>query len=172
MISPAYKALLTKTHADVPEWGSANGAKYVEGISKIITPGMSVIDYGCGKGSAGRALLEREPSLRVTYYDPGIPKWSAPPAGKFDLVVCLDVLEHIEPEHVDAVIAHLRALAKGPLYLCIFTRLARQMLADGRNAHLIVQPAEWWLAKLRAHGIEPHDVKFRAFKLFGEFRCA
>ena len=27
------------------------------------------------------------------------------------------------------------------------TKPARKTLADGRNAHLIVKPAEWWVAK-------------------------
>lgn len=173
MISDAYKALLAQMHVDDPKWGSENGARYVEKIAKLglLKPGMSILDYGCGKGSAGRTLAKMDRTARVAFYDPGIPEWSAVPTGTFDLVVCLDVLEHIEPEHIDAVIAHLKALSRGVLYLCIFMRKARQILPNGKNAHLIVEPPSWWFAKLAEHGITAANVKVVSFKMFGEFRC-
>jgi hypothetical protein len=66
------------------------------------------------------------------------------------MVVCTDVLEHIEPEHLDAVLRHVCSLAKKAVFLQIATRPAKKCLPDGRNAHLTVQSAEWWLAKIPA----------------------
>jgi hypothetical protein len=63
-------------------------------------------------------------------------------------VVCTDVLEHIEPELIDNVLDHLKDLTRKVAFLAIATRPARKNLADGRNAHLIIQPSSWWLAKL------------------------
>jgi len=36
-------------------------------------------------------------------------------------------------------------------FLVIATRPAAKKLADGRNAHLIVEPASWWLPRLTSH---------------------
>jgi hypothetical protein len=87
----------------------------------------------------------------VFEYDPGIPGKDHLPKPA-DLVVCTDVLEHIEPELLDGVLRHLYLLAGRGAYLVIATRLARELLPDGRNAHLIVQEPPWWLAKLKAQG--------------------
>jgi hypothetical protein len=35
-------------------------------------------------------------------------------------------------------------------FFTVSTRLANRKLPDGRNAHLIVQPLEWWTEKLEA----------------------
>jgi hypothetical protein len=86
----------------------------------------------------------------VRNYDPGIPADSALPAPA-DLVVCTDVLEHIEPEHLDAVLAHIFRLAQRAVFLQIALFPAKKTLPDGRNAHLIVQPANWWLDKIGKH---------------------
>jgi hypothetical protein len=59
----------------------------------------------------------------------------------------VDVLEHIEPEYVDAVFDHLEDLTEVVLFATIHTVPAKKELSDGRNAHLTVQPMEWWLPK-------------------------
>jgi hypothetical protein len=37
-------------------------------------------------------------------------------------------------------------------FFLVSTRLANQLLPDGRNAHLTVQPAEWWHDQMRDAG--------------------
>ena len=61
-------------------------------------------------------------------------------------------IEHIEPEKLNSVLAHLRGLTLRVAFLYISTQPAHKKLADGRNAHLIVQPAKWWMEQLRIHG--------------------
>jgi hypothetical protein len=68
--------------------------------------------------------------------------------GFADLVVCTDVLEHVEPELLDTVLRHLRSLARKAVFVVIATRPSNKTLSDGRNAHLIVETAEWWIAHL------------------------
>lgn len=102
----------------------------------------SILDYGCGKGS----ISNLRPSLPINNYDPAIPEFSEPPEPA-DLVVCLDVMEHIEPEYLDNVLAHLQTLVKKVALISVSTRLAHKTLPDGRNAHLIVEEPEWWLPK-------------------------
>jgi hypothetical protein len=43
------------------------------------------------------------------------------------------------------VLDHIGRLAGKAAYLVISTRDANATLPDGRNAHLIVRPAPWWI---------------------------
>ncbi len=80
-------------------------------------------------------------------YDPAIEGLDDEPEPA-DLVVCGDVLEHIEPECLDAVLDDLKRCTVKAIFLTVATRPAKKTLSDGRNAHLIQQPAEWWLPKI------------------------
>lgn len=103
-----------------------------------------ILDYGCGKGELTKALGRR---YHITGFDPAILEASTPPA-PCEFVFCGDVLEHIEPECLDAVLDDLqRVTAKHGLFI-ISTRPAKKTLPDGRNAHLIIQPLEWWIPRL------------------------
>ena len=104
----------------------------------------NVLDYGAGKGTLGVTLGDF-----VQNYDPVTFPLDPKPA---DLLVCLDVLEHIEPEMLDAVLAHMRSLMKVCGLLTICTRPAQKNLPDGRNAHLIVEQEDWWVARLTGAG--------------------
>jgi 2-polyprenyl-3-methyl-5-hydroxy-6-metoxy-1,4-benzoquinol methylase len=69
----------------------------------------TILDYGCGKGLFQKALEEAKKAGEVdidsvTGYDPGVDKYSKKPTGKFDMVVCTDVLEHIEPLYLQNVL--------------------------------------------------------------------
>ena len=65
--------------------------------------------------------------------------------------VVIDVLEHVEPFYVEAVLIDLRKITNGHGFFTIHTGPAVKTLADGRNAHLIQNPASWWLPKLCDH---------------------
>ena len=84
---------------------------------------------------------------RVQCYDPGVPEYADPPTPA-EMVVCIDVLEHIEPELIDDVLDHLEELTESFLFATVHTQPAGKKLPDGRNAHLIQKPAEWWLPKI------------------------
>jgi 2-polyprenyl-3-methyl-5-hydroxy-6-metoxy-1,4-benzoquinol methylase len=106
----------------------------------------SILDYGCGKGSIARMC----PTLPVTNYDPAIPEFADDPEPA-DLVICLDVMEHIEPECLWNVMAHIRARTRKVALISVSLRLAHKTLPDGRNAHLIVKEPEWWLPRFLEH---------------------
>lgn len=147
-ISDAYRQQLTQLHSDQTHWGTSS-YNHIERVANIIRRYQynSMLDVGCGKG----VLLEgmkAEGFEGAVGYDPAVPKFSQLPEGRFDLVTCTDVLEHIEPEHLDAFLDLLVAKTKFQAYLVISLVPAKQLLPDGRNAHLIVEPAEWWLKKL------------------------
>ena len=101
----------------------------------------TVLDYGCGQGTLGYALGNPE---WFSEYDPAIPGKDETPENSVDLVICTDVLEHIEPENLNEVLEHLRKLAKKGLLAVISIRPASKTLDDGRNAHLSLKtPDEW-----------------------------
>lgn len=123
------------------------GAKYAPMVRELAsgTQAQTILDYGAGQCRLAGAL----PDLNVHCYDPAIPELAASPEPA-DLVTCTDVLEHIEPDCLDAVLDDLRRCTLRVAYLVVATRPAAKFLPDGRNAHLIQQPLEWWLPQLKA----------------------
>ena len=80
-------------------------------------------------------------------YDPAVVGKDSLPA-PVEYVACIDVLEHVEPELLDNVLSHISQLMQvgGFMHPCLVE--AGLILKDGRNAHLIVEDADWWLDKL------------------------
>lgn len=139
LISDYYRQMNAELHGK-RSYGAGGyrwAAKVADMADKI--DAKSILDYGCGKATLAAAI----PKYPVVNYDPAIPDWSSRPEPA-DLVVCLDVLEHIEPDCLDAVLDDLAGLTKQRGLLVIATRSARKVLPDGRNAHLIVKSPEWW----------------------------
>lgn len=145
-ISEAYREQNRQLHETNSSYGDGLSSSYwfplIEGIAKQLDA-AAVLDYGCGKG----ALARQVPSLLVIGYDPAIPGLDQTPEPT-DLVVCNDVLEHIEPECLDAVLDELQRLAIKGVFLSVNMMPAAKKLPDGRNAHLIQESADWWLPKL------------------------
>jgi hypothetical protein len=91
--------------------------------------------------------LALAPDLDVTEYDPAMPGKDSEPSPAH-LVVCIDVMEHIEPDCLHYVLTHIQLLGLGGTFFIVDTVLAQKTLADGRNAHLIVEDLPWWHEKL------------------------
>lgn len=147
LVTPDYRTTLAAMHAR-QKWG-ADGHKHADAVRTLALQvnAATILDYGCGR----EALAKTMAPVRVSGYDPGIPGKEGMPK-PCDVVVCTDVLEHVEEEQLDNVLDHLARLAGKALYLVIATRPANAILPDGRNAHLIVRSAEWWLTKQQALG--------------------
>lgn len=122
---------------------------YIVAGIRIIERCDSVLDYGCGKGTLGRML--RSASIPCIDYDPALAEFSHVPA-PCDLVVCTDVLEHIEPDCIDAVLADLRRVTKKILFVVVCLRRSSQHLNDGRNAHILLKSKEWWRTRIESVG--------------------
>jgi hypothetical protein len=139
-------------------WSKDGGGKYVSEIVALAPeqPGVvhTILDYGCGLSDLGAVIRQAYPTrtdIRVYGYDPGIPSKEALPEPA-DIVVCTDVLEHIEPDKLDAVLSHLYSVTKRIAFVVIAMRPADKRLPDGRNAHLIIDNTKWWYDKLFAVG--------------------
>lgn len=149
LISKQYKILNRMMHK-APRGFGADGHKWVTTVQPIISKHkvMSLLDYGCGRQTFWKALRdsygEWGADIKYVGYDPCVRGCEAVPEGKFDLVVCTDVLEHIEPEYLDNVVSHIKGLAQKAIFLNINIHPANKTLPDGRNTHLILQSGEWW----------------------------
>lgn len=146
LISDDYRALNQSLHDSNSRYG-AGGHRWARLVKQLVTTHglVDVLDYGCGKQTLAKAL----PGITVRGYDPAFAELAQTPAPA-DLVVCGDVLEHVEPEHVDAVLDDLARCTRRMAFLVIATRPARKVLPDGRNAHLSQMPASRWLEKILA----------------------
>ena len=146
-ISEAYRKEQERLHA-LTEYGTAS-IHYAPLVNQIITKlGVTeLLDYGCGKSANLAKHLKVGHKMTIQCYDPGVPEFSGEPV-PMQMVACVDVLEHIEPDCLDEVLDHLKELTQGVGFFTIATGPAKKTLSDGRNAHLIQEPAEWWLPKI------------------------
>lgn len=148
LISEDYRKQQESLHEN-PDYGVAS-IQYAPLVSEIVNKlGVThLLDYGAGKMRLFQNLhgLVKHP-MKLQAYDPGIEKLSAPPVPA-EMVACIDVLEHIEPELLDNVLDDLVRVTEVVGFFTIHTGPAVKVLPDGRNAHLIQQPMEWWLPKI------------------------
>lgn len=144
LITPGYAELNAQLHQSNPNYGTSS-EKWVGTVRKLagFLGNADILDYGCGK----QCLTAGLPELHVRGYDPAIPGLDTAPEPA-DLVVCTDVLEHVEPELVDNVLDDLARVTRMLGFFTVATQPALKVLADGRNAHLTQQPIEWWLERL------------------------
>lgn len=145
-ISPGYVELQKKLHAQ-GNYGVSAGRWANAPVRQIaqVYGCRDILDYGCGAGQL-KAVLG--PIVRE--YDPCIAGKDSDPEPA-DMVACIDVLEHIEPDRLPAVLRHIRSKARKVAFFIISQRPANKTLADGRNAHLIIETAEWWKDALAEH---------------------
>ena len=107
----------------------------------------SVLDFGCGKGKLV-AKLHKE-NYGCVGYDPAIEKFKTFPRNKqFDLVVSLDVFEHLLEETWLEELEKIKSVNPKFIYLHIVTIEAVHFLPDKRNAHTLVKDEDWWVEQL------------------------
>ncbi|HSN21583.1 MAG TPA: hypothetical protein VLS49_12945 [Usitatibacter sp.] len=149
-ISEAYRRQQKELHKN-PHYGVAS-IGYAPIVQQLVQQlgARSLSDYGAGKCNLRRKLDELGVAgLEYFPYDPAFPEYGEPRAA--DLVCCIDVLEHIEPDYLENVLLELKGLVRRHGFLTVHTGPAVKHLDDGRNAHLIQRPASWWLPVLCRH---------------------
>lgn len=154
LITEQYREQNRALHAARADYGTS-GQRYAAEVRPLADWGRkAILDFGAGKCTLAARL---GPAYRVTNYDPCVEGLDATPE-PHPVVTCTDVLEHVEPGCLDAVLADLRRVTQEVGLLVVHLTAAKKTLPDGRNAHLIQQPALWWQDKLIAAGfsIERH----------------
>lgn len=145
-ISAAYLEQQKKLHENA-NYGVAS-IQYAPLVSEICNKleVQHLLDWGCGKGRLFQNI-KVDHKMKLQAYDPAVERFSTSPVPA-EMVTCIDVLEHIEPELLDDTLDELASLTEAVAFLTIHTGPAVKVLSDGRNAHLTQQPMEWWLPKL------------------------
>lgn len=145
LISEEMRLLNQQLHEDNPYYG-VGGGKYAETVLAMKTDTIhSILDYGAGKGYLAKAL-----PFPIWQYDPCVPEIAEAPRPA-DLVVCSDMLEHVEIDKLQYVLADLKRVVLQIGYFVIHMGAAQKTYADNRNTHLIQESAEWWVEKLKKY---------------------
>lgn len=159
-ITDAYRKEQAALHATGAYGNAALNFGPVVGALLNLSGARSILDYGCGSKRSLLQVIRLPEEVIYEGYDPAIPEYAADPLPA-ELVCCIDVLEHIEPELLDNVLDHLRDLCDPLGLFSIHTRPAVKTLSDGRNAHLTQEGQQWWFPQLK-----------RRFDILGSFSYA
>ena len=111
---------------------------------------QSILDHGTGKGGLIETLNQhKELDIIVKGYDPCVPEFSELPQSKFNIVTSIDVLEHLGIDHVGSTLSEIANLTENFFFFCIDLIPASKKLKDGRNAHTLLAPSDWWLQQIK-----------------------
>ena len=152
LISEKYRSLQKSLHQTHDSYGSIHKTHAPAIIAQLMNQHRieELLDYGAGKLRLMKALHDGrmvDHPFKYRPYEPADARYSDSPEPA-QLVVCHDVLEHIEPDCLDDVLDDIRRCTEWLFYFSIHCGPAGKVLADGRNAHLIQEPPEWWIPHL------------------------
>ena len=119
----------------------------------------TMLDYGCGKGffysnesnQNGIKInsLKDYWKIDIDLYDPCYEKNSfIDEKKKYDLVISIDVLEHIPSQDTDWVLEKIISKAKKYVFINVACYSAIAILPNGENAHINVNEPKWWHEKI------------------------
>lgn len=145
-----YIELYDKMHAE-RYYGSSAVELHFKTIADVVmkVKPTSILDFGCGRSDL-LAYFWNDGKRTLKRYDPAIRKIRQMPNGRFDLVICCDVMEHIPMSSVDTVLEQI----KSKTTRCVFTistKLARAKLPDGQNAHCTILTTWEWIKWIRSY---------------------
>ncbi len=148
-----YRTALAATQTFHTKQKGFNGRfllRYLDDVMTLIARERadSMLDYGCGRGEQyttklgdGKTLEEALALKRLSKFDPGYPPFAAPPVGKFDLVICTQVLGSIPITDLPWVLDKLAFHSNGPVYIAeVLCEAPRKQL----HAHLRGKMPHGW----------------------------
>jgi hypothetical protein len=174
--SPRYRRLVQQyqvmhlqgeTYLGIPPEKTFPGESLPKEAARIkrlikLTGARTILDYGAGKGQQYLPLRISDEEERIEYpdirsfwgvtevrcYDPAYQPFTELPRGKFDGVICTDVLEHCPEEDIPWILDELFAFADKFVYANVACFPARKRLPSGGNAHCTIRPVRWWEEQL------------------------
>lgn len=135
-------------------------------VMKKLEPSLKQAVTGYSREKYAEMAARESTFVRKHRYDPAIPEYAKKPGGKFDFVICTDVLEHIpETAVVDEREEHLLSNLIREIYeysdntfFNISNRRAQQILGNGENAHCTVHSPAWWERRMKEINPEATQV--------------
>lgn len=150
LLTPEYKALLVEKHLTSP-WGGG-GWTWAPDICRLVIKHKikhpKVLEYGSGRRTLRNAMQLAMPHVDLTEYDPGVAGIDRVPTGEYDIVVCTDVMEHVELQYVDATLKRLLQYTRYTTIFNICCTPSKSLLPNGQNAHITVQEPKWWRERI------------------------
>lgn len=163
--SEKYRNLYLEMHKNANLFQGLQTLHFKNEIKKLceIYNANSLLDYGCGKGIQyhEHKLHEYWNIKKLGLYDIGVPEYSEKPEEKFDIVISIDVLEHIEEQYVINAIKEIDQYALYAVLVNIATIPATKKLPDGQNAHATVKSKEWWTKIVKQNTEKTWIIYFR-----------
>jgi hypothetical protein len=132
-------------------------APYIKRLIKL-TGATTLLDYGCGKGQQYLPRRTSDPDEGIEYpdiqsywgvkaiqrYDPAYQPFTQLPAGRFEGVICTDVLEHCPEEDIPWIVGELFGYATRFVFANVACFPAKKQLPSGGNAHCTIKAGRWW----------------------------
>ncbi|TXJ13510.1 methyltransferase domain-containing protein [Brachyspira aalborgi] len=103
----------------------------------------NILDYGCGNGVLLKLLKHKYTKINIDGYDPAIKEFSVIPNNHYDMIINTDVLEHIPKNDICDVLNHIKYLSNN-VFFCLHHGKAWTILPNGENAHITIEPKEWY----------------------------
>jgi len=127
--------------------------RYLDDVLTLITRDevSTMLDYGCGRGEQYSEVLGNGHRLdqelkargvqKLAKYDPGYPPFAADPVGKFELVICTQVLGSIPITDLPWVLDRMANYSVGAVYIAeVLCEAPRKQL----HAHLRGKMPHGW----------------------------
>ena len=144
--SKGYQQQIIQLHKDREKHGRRKF--HDEEINFIINEfnPKSIFDFGCGKGTFLKQMEELYPKIKLVGFDPGVAEYTNVEKVPCELLISCDVLEHVEPDHVDNTLREIDTL---------FTKFAYFKIAN----YVIQEDENWWRKKIEKNMPTSNIVK-------------
>ena len=183
--SEEYYALIEEykhMHKDPTMFPGKSMSKYINYIKSMIKDNKckSLLDYGCGKA----VLYEEDQKFtkditskpihkfwnikELTCYDPGVEKFSKIPEGTHDIVLAVDVMEHLPSQDLEWIIDNIMGYADKVVFLNIACYEALKTFSNGDNLHITVHDPDWWIELLDKIWYDKHRKRINVHAAFEE----
>lgn len=148
------------------DWHVTNTKKYImESMEMLVDyfKPQSVIDYGCGCGFYLESALNKGvkdlkgyelSQIALSYAHPSIKKYISIedcgrliPTKKYDMVICVEVVEHIKPEDTDNILTNLKNSLGGVLVF------SAARIGQGGTGHINLRDRSFYVDWFEKNGL-------------------
>jgi SAM-dependent methyltransferase len=153
-----------RTRVTTPQEMRRRGAMVGALVRQLELPVKRILDAGCGLGWLRPPLVEVFPNaayvgLEVSEHLCKQHGWvreslaTYRPRGRFDLIICYDVLQYLSDREAARAMANLARLSRGALYFYALTREDWHDNADRAttDGEIKLRPATWYRSRLARH---------------------